>query len=174
MTELAERSAPGGVHRALNGRHHLTALMVFTLVVLTHWAEHAAQAVQIWVLHEPVTEARGVLGKPFPWLVTSEWMHYLYAVVMLVGLLLLRQGFTGRARRWWTAALVIQFWHHVEHLLLLVQKMSGHFVGGQPVQTSIAQLAFPRVELHLFYNTIVTVPMAVAMVLYIRKARRVS
>jgi hypothetical protein len=196
VTELADRFAPDaepaprippppsppesppegglrGVHHALNGRHHLAALMVFTLVVLSHWAEHAAQAYQIWVLHEPLKEARGVLGKPFPWLVQSEWLHYGYAVVMLVGLLLLRQGFTGRARTWWTVAFVIQFWHHIEHLLLLVQKISGHFLDGRPVPTSIAQLAFPRVELHLFYNTIVTIPMAIAMVLYIRKARRV-
>ena len=34
--------------------------------------------------------------------------------------------------------------------------------------TSIAQLVFPRVELHLFYNAIVFVPMVVAMVLHMR------
>lgn len=192
MTELADRlasdadpaphvppppAAPGGalraLHRALNGRHHVGALMVFTLIVLSHWAEHAAQAYQIWVLHQPLKEARGVLGEPFPWLVQSEWLHYGYALVMLAGLLLLRQGFTARARTWWTVALILQFWHHIEHLLLLAQKMTGHFLDGRPVPTSIAQLAFPRVELHLFYNAIVTIPMAIAMVLYIRKARRV-
>ena len=34
--------------------------------------------------------------------------------------------------------------------------------------TSIAQLVFPRVELHLFYNTIVTIPMVVAMFYHLR------
>ncbi len=185
MTEIADLPRSGsptaprdggskGILAALNGRHHNAALMVFLLVVLSHWAEHAAQAIQIWVFDQPLKEARGVLGKPFPWLVTSEWMHYLYAVAMLAGLFLLRRGFTGRARLWWTVALVIQFWHHIEHLLLLVQRIGGDFLGGRPVPTSVAQLFFPRVELHLFYNTIVTVPMALAMVLYIRKARHVS
>ena len=34
---------------------------------------------------------------------------------------------------------------------------------GQAVPTSIAQLVAPRVELHLFYNTVVFVPMVIAM-----------
>jgi hypothetical protein len=34
---------------------------------------------------------------------------------------------------------------------------------GRPVPTSIVQLWVPRVELHLFYNTIVFVPMVIAM-----------
>jgi hypothetical protein len=87
---------------------------------------------------------------------------------MLIGLILLRPGFVGRARTWWTAALWIQCWHHFEHFLLLVQASSGAYLLGRPVPTSIAQLVFPRVELHLFYNTIVTVPMVVAMVLHLR------
>lgn len=91
---------------------------------------------------------------------------------MLLGLFLLRPGFGGRARTWWTAALVIQFWHHFEHLLLLVQRMSGHFIGDLSAPTSLLQLAFPRVELHLAYNTAVTVPMVVAMILYVRAAGR--
>lgn len=152
----------------LNGRFHRMALTLFMVVVLAHWAEHIAQAVQIWALGRPLPEARGVLGEPFPWLVTSEWMHYGYALVMLVGLLLLRPGFTGRARTWWTAALVIQFWHHFEHLLLLVQRQTGDFLLGRPVPTSLIQLLVPRVELHLFYNGVVFVPMVVAMLLHLR------
>jgi hypothetical protein len=34
---------------------------------------------------------------------------------------------------------------------------------GNAVPTSILQLWFPRLELHLFYNTVVFVPMVVAM-----------
>ena len=36
-------------------------------------------------------------------------------------------------------------------------------VAGKPVPTSIIQLWIPRLELHLFYNTVVFLPMAVAM-----------
>ncbi|MFI9558658.1 hypothetical protein [Nonomuraea endophytica] len=157
-----------GLTGTLNGPRHRTALNVFLFVVLAHWAEHIVQAVQIWVLGWPVPEARGVLGQFFPWLVTSEALHYGYALVMLVALWVLRKGFTGRARLWWNIALGIQIWHHVEHLLLLIQVQSGWFLAGRPVQTSVAQLIFPRVELHLFYNTVVFIPMVVAMILHAR------
>jgi hypothetical protein len=153
---------------ALNGRYHRIALNTFMVVVLAHWAEHIAQAYQIWVLGWPVPQARGVLGMPFPWLIKSEALHYGYALVMLVALVLLRPGFTGRARTWWTVALVIQFWHHFEHLLLFVQAQSGVHLFGKPVPTSIIQLVVPRVELHLLYNSIVFVPMVVAMYLHLR------
>jgi hypothetical protein len=66
-------------------------------------------------------------------------------------------------RRWWTIALGIQFFHHIEHFLLLAQYWSGHNLGGAPVPTSLIQFWVPRVELHLFYNTIVFIPMSVAM-----------
>jgi hypothetical protein len=65
-------------------------------------------------------------------------------------------------------ALVIQFWHHFEHLLLLIQAQTGHDFFGQKVPTSILQLFFPRVELHLFYNSIVFIPMVIAMYLHLR------
>jgi len=153
---------------ALNGRHHRFALNTFMFVVLMHWLEHLVQAYQIWVLDKPRPQARGVLGQVFPWLVSSEWLHYGYALVMLIGLFLLRPGFVGRARAWWTVALVIQFWHHIEHLLLLVQAQTHTFYFGGTVPTSVAQVFFPRVELHLFYNSIVFIPMVVAVYLHLR------
>jgi hypothetical protein len=148
------------------GEHHRLALNVFLIVVIAHWAEHLVQAFQIWVLGWPRPEARGVLGMPFPWLVEQEWLHYGYALLMLAGLWLLRDGFTGRARAWWAAALVIQVWYHFEHLLLLLQALVGANLAGRPVPTSLVQLIAPRVELHLFYNAVVFVPMLVALYLH--------
>lgn len=148
----------------LNGSQHELALRLFMAIVLTHWAEHLLQAFQIYVLNWPVPQARGLLGYFYPWLIRSEALHYGYAVVMLAGLWVLRPGFTGVGdRRWWTVALGIQFFHHIEHLLLLIQAQSGHNLMGRPVPTSLVQLLVPRVELHLFYNTIVFIPMVVAM-----------
>ena len=157
--------------RKLNGPYHRTALSVFMVIVIAHWAEHIAQAIQIWGLGWPRPQARGLLGLAFPWLISSEWLHYGFAIVMLAGLWLLRGGFTGRARTWWTVALAIQFWHHIEHLLLLVQAQTGHFIAGRAVPTSLLQLVFPRAELHLFYNTIVFLPMVVAVYLHLRPTR---
>ncbi|MFY1575819.1 hypothetical protein ACN26Z_13130 [Verrucosispora sp. WMMD703] len=137
-------------------------------VVVAHWAEHLVQAYQIWVLGWARPEARGVLGMPFPWLVSSEWLHYGYAIVMLVGLFLLLPGFTGRAKAWWTVALALQFWHHIEHALLLIQAHSSFRIAGEEGPVSILQLVVPRVELHLFYNSVVFIPMLFAMYLHLR------
>ncbi|WP_213451359.1 hypothetical protein [Rhizomonospora bruguierae] len=158
----------GGIPTALNTKYHRAALNGFLVVVLAHWAEHLVQAYQIWVMGWPRPAARGLLGQVFPWLVSSEWLHYGYALVMMVMLFLLRPGFTGRARTWWTVAAAIQFWHHIEHLLLLVQAQSGHNLFGRPVPTSVAQLVFERVELHLFYNSVVFIPMVIGMYFHLR------
>lgn len=165
VNDVRLRPAPAarGFHDRLNAGWHKPALQLFMVVVLAHWAEHLVQAFQIYALGWPVPESRGVLGHWFPWLVKSEALHYAYAIVMLVGLWALRKGFHGTSLRWWTAALAIQFWHHIEHGLLLGQAVAGQNFFGSPVPLSVAQMWIPRVELHLFYNTIVFVPMVVGM-----------
>jgi hypothetical protein len=172
MTQRPADATPGSLLSRLNGRFHRVLLGGFLAIVLAHWAEHLAQAYQVWVLGSPRPQSRGVLGQFFPWLVTSEWLHYGYAIVMLAFLFLLRPGFVGRARTWWTVALVIQFWHHVEHFLLLLQALTGTMFFGQQVPTSIVQLVLARVELHLFYNSLVFIPMVVAMYLHLRPSPR--
>ena len=148
----------------VNGARHETALRVFMFIVLAHWGEHLVQAFQIYVLGWPVPQARGLVGYFFPILIASESLHYAYAVVMLAGLWMLRPGFTGTEdRRWWTAALAIQFFHHFEHLVLLSQYLLGQNLLDRPVPTSLLQLWVPRVELHLFYNTVVFIPMTIGM-----------
>jgi hypothetical protein len=169
-SETARSSLEFVTMTVINTHRHKAALSLFLVIVVAHWGEHVAQAVQIYALGWPLPQARGLLGLPFPWLVTSEWMHYGYALIMLATLIILRPGFSGLSRSWWTAALVIQVWHHLEHLLLLGQAVTGLHLLGRPVPTSILQLAFPRVELHLFYNAIVTIPMIVAMILHRRPA----
>jgi hypothetical protein len=164
-TDEKRWTGPGGL---LNTRYHKAALLVFLFVVVAHWVEHLAQAYQIYVLGWARPKAGGALGLAFPKLVTSEWLHYGFAVVMLVAFVLLRHGFVGRARTWWNVAMWIQVWHHFEHLLLLLQAVTGAYLMGQAQPTSIAQLVFPRVELHLFYNAVVFVPMVVAMVQHLR------
>lgn len=167
----AAAQSPGFI-TLINTRYHRAATWLFMVIVLAHWAEHLTQAFQIWALDWPRPKARGALGMPFPWLVSSEWMHYLYAIIMLAGLFLLRPAFIGRARTWWTVALVLQFWHHIEHFLLLLQALTHSNLAGKPAPTSIAQLVFPRVELHLFYNVVVFIPMIVAMYLHLKPTNR--
>jgi hypothetical protein len=88
-------SADFGFYEKLNSVWHKRALNIFTFIVLAHWAEHLAQAYQIYVLGWSRPRAGGFLGLFFPWLVSSEVLHYAYAIVMLVGIWTLRKGFTG-------------------------------------------------------------------------------
>jgi hypothetical protein len=168
MSAVASRIEPGAgfsFHEKLNSVWHRRALNVFMFIVLAHWAEHLAQAFQIYVLGWARPRAGGVVGLFFPWLVSSEIMHYGYAIVMLIGLWTLRKGFTGTSRKWWTIALVIQFWHHIEHAVLQWQAITHSYWFGSPVPVSFLQAVWPqsRIEIHLFYNAIVFIPMIVGM-----------
>ncbi len=164
MQTMSESGTVKSWGEKLNGPRHERALWIYAAVVLAHWAEHIAQVIQIYLLGWRVPDARGICGLAYPELVRLEILHYAYALVMLVGFWVLRSGFVGRSRTWWMTAFWIQFWHHIEHALLQGQAIFGHNLFDSPVPVSLAQLAVPRVELHLFYNTIVTVPMAIAMI----------
>ena len=145
----------------LNTRWHERALQLFMAIVLFHWVEHIVQAYQVFVLHWPRPMAMGLLGMYYPWLMRTETLHYSFALVMLVGLWVLRKGFLGRSHTWWMIAFWIQFWHHIEHGLLFYQALSHNYLFGGTVPTSIGQIWIPRIELHLFYNFIVFTPMVI-------------
>jgi hypothetical protein len=155
--------AKPGLYEKLNTSWHKRALQVFMFIVLAHWGEHLFQAYQVYVMGWPRPKALGMLGLLYPWLVKSETLHYGYAIVMLIGLWILRKGFTGVAYKWWMVSFAIQFWHHIEHAALQYQAITHHYWFNSPVPTSFLQLVIPRVELHLMYNTLVFIPMVIAM-----------
>lgn len=145
---------------------HRTQLRIFIAIVLLHWVEHIAQIGQIHQLHWERKHAMGVLGYFWPSLMRSEWLHFGYAVVMMFALMWLYRGFSEQGRTWWGVAAIIQAWHLFEHFLLFVQAQGGFTLFGALVPTSVVQMAFPQMkaELHLFYNSIVTIPMVIAMI----------
>ncbi len=51
-----------GIYQKLNRVWHRRALNLFMLIVLAHWAEHLAQAYQVYVLRWPRPQAGGFLG----------------------------------------------------------------------------------------------------------------
>ncbi|MDD4975926.1 MAG: hypothetical protein PHY93_16335 [Bacteriovorax sp.] len=163
VSKTNQTSAFQNFLKLINTSKHELSLRLYMLVVLAHWGEHLVQAFQIFVLKWPRPASRGILGQWFPWLVSSEVLHYGYALFMLIGLWFLRSGFKGRSLRWWNIALVIQFWHHIEHLLLQCQVIFHTNLFNSPVPISILQLFVPRVELHMFYNTMVFIPMVIGM-----------
>jgi hypothetical protein len=189
---LPPESSWARLSRTLNTTWHRPALYFFTFIVLAHWAEHLVQAFQVYVLGWPLNRSFGLVGMLYPWLVKSEAMHYAYAFVMLVGIWILRRGFTGRSYVWWMIAFWIQFWHHIEHGLLQAQVIYGHNFFNAPGPISIIQMIgflegpastgfngllvgppkhdmsgllylVRRMEVHMMYNTIVFVPMVIGM-----------
>ncbi|PYO80005.1 MAG: hypothetical protein DMD63_02495 [Gemmatimonadetes bacterium] len=152
-----------GLYDSLNTRWHRAALWSFLVVVLFHWSEHIVQAYQFFVLHWPRPRSMGLLGMYYPWLMKTETLHYGFALVMLIGLWVLRKGFTGTSYKWWMVAFWIQFWHHIEHFILFYQAQTHHYWFGGTVPTSVGQIWIPRIELHLIYNALVFIPMVIAM-----------
>src|SRR5689334_11500013 len=88
-------SAQPSFYEKLNLRWHERTLQIFIVIVLGHWAEHFFQAYQIYVMKRPRPKALGMLGLVYPWLVKTETLHYAYALIMLIGIWVLRKGFTG-------------------------------------------------------------------------------
>jgi len=150
-------------YESLNTRWHKAALWGFTALVLFHWAEHIVQAYQFFVLHWSRPMSMGILGMYYPWLMKTEALHYGFALVMVIGLWVLRKGFVGRSYKWWMVAFWIQFWHHFEHFILFYQAQTHRFWFGGAVPTSVGQIWVPRIELHLLYNALVFIPMVIAM-----------
>jgi hypothetical protein len=104
------------------------------------------------------------MGLWFPELAASEVLHFTYNFLLWAGILILRPGFQGRGRKWWTVALGAQSWHFFEHILLQVQWLTGIYLFGATQQIRIGQLWIPRVELHFMYNLIVFVPLMLGMI----------
>ena len=154
---------PTTLHERLNTRWHKSSLLLFTALVLFHWMEHLVQAYQFFVLQWSRSMSMGVLGMFYPWLMTTETLHYSFALVMVVALWVLRKGFTGTSYTWWMVAFWIQFWHHFEHFILFYQAQTHRFWFDGTVPTSVGQIWVPRIELHLIYNALVFIPMVVAM-----------
>ncbi|WP_107670509.1 hypothetical protein [Cyanothece sp. BG0011] len=126
---------------------------------------------QLWLFHWERPDCLGLLGLLNPWLMRSEWLHYGYALLMLIGLWVFQSKMTTKkASFWWSLALWFQFYHHFEHAILLSQELLKVNFLNSSTPISIGQIWFPRIELHLFYNFIVFIPMIIAL-WYNRKLR---
>ena len=162
LTQYPKLIAQSILH-TLNGRWHKSAMQVFMVIIIAHLLEHIFQAYQVYGLGWSRKDAHGALGLVYPWLVRSEWLHYGHALFMLLGVAALRPAIIGRARVWWDITFAIAFYHHFEHALLLGQALTHENLFGSPVPISIGQLWVPRLELHLFYNVLVLIPMLIAL-----------
>lgn len=144
--------------KRLNGPLHEKTILIYAVIVVAHMTEHIFQAYQIYVAGWARPDAKGALGFLMPALVSSEVLHFTYAVFVIGGLILLRPAIRGLARTWWDVAIVFQIWHLFEHSLLQWQAVAHVFFFGASAPTSVLQIWIPRPELHLLYNLAVTIP----------------
>lgn len=134
------------------------------MISTAHLMEHIVQMWQIKGMKCELSKANGIIGYWFPWLMTSEVLHYGYAFIMLVGFIALRPGFVGfRGITWWDVALWIQVWHFFEHVLLISQAIVGQNILDYDQPMSVLQFFVPRAELHFTYNAIIFIPTCVAI-----------
>ena len=168
LEEQSHRERAAALLQRLNGTYHAPALWIFMLVIVAHWMEHVLQIYQIYALGWSPDIAGGILGVIYPQLVESEVLHFVYDFIQWAGIVLLQPGFRGRARTFWTIAMVLQTWHYIEHVLLMGQYLTGNYFYGAAQQMSILQYWFPRAELHFVYNLMVFTPMVIAVHYYVK------
>lgn len=146
-------------------------LKAFMVVMVAHWAEHLYQAYQVYGMHMPRNCAMGILGIWFPVLMTGEWLHFGFAILTFMFIAMTFDQFYGRARVWWNRALWFSTFHLMEHFGLFYQAQTGRYWFHRSVPTSVIQYFIPRIELHLFYNTIVTILVSVAMYYHFKRRK---
>lgn len=134
-----------------------TLVNCFMGLVAAHWMEHILQLGQV-LAGVPRPKALGALGWVFPWLVHSETLHFSFAIITLMGILLCKPYFNRAPGEWWWGlAGVLAVFHLGEHTSLFIQATLG------APRVGLLGTMFPRLELHLFYNAIITVPMLLAV-----------
>ena len=126
-----------------------------------HMLEHVVQVVQAKFLG--IKPAHGLLGS----IVDHEWVHFvynmgLYALLILGTVALLREGRTRTPAGWlWLgAALAVQSYHSIEHIVKIVQHVR---TGADPAPGILGQI-FDLIWLHFTFNAIVTICMVGAFV----------
>lgn len=138
---------------------------IFISIVIIHFIEHLTQLYQLYILQWARPECLGLISLRYPWLMRSEWLHYSFALYMVIGLTYF--GYKANNKKWWRTSLVLQHYHYIEHLILLSQALIGI-----PMieRISLGSFIMPRLELHFFYNLMVLIPMLLGVMTNDKKA----
>lgn len=134
-------------------------LALFYVLVVTqtvHFLEHVSQMIEIHVLGLSGPNARGIIST-----LDVEWVHFVWNMWVLIGLIVLLARFKGNGWLW--LALPFTGWHAIEHAFIFSGYLStgisgipgllsqgGALWGGLPVT---------RPDLHFIYNLVETAPL---------------
>lgn len=135
-----------------------TSMKIFMAIIALHWVEHLFQAYQVYVMHMDRACALGFLGMKYPWLIRTESLHFAFAMFTMLGMFFVGKNYfmSYGGTKAWVIGFLWSVWHSIEHTLLFFQAVSHHYLFGHSTPISIIQLIVPRIELHLFYNSIIT------------------
>lgn len=141
-------------------------MKIFGALMIAHWLEHLFQAYQVYVMHMDRSCALGMLGMKYPWLIRTESLHFVFALLTVAGFLYAGWHYfeSKFATKLWAFGCLVSIWHSIEHTLLFYQATTHRYLFGAHQPMSIIQLFVPRIELHLFYNSIITLFMVFALI----------
>lgn len=150
-----------------------TKQKIYLIALATHFFEHIVQMIQLYILQWPRPECLGILGLKYPMLVHNETLHFGFAMFTILGLFLFKPD-NFKAYRWWKNTLAFSTFHFFEHSLLMYQFLTKQYFFGETAPTAIGQIWFPRLELHFFYNLVITVFICVFVYYQTRKRNYVN
>ena len=143
------------------------ALLGFLAVAQSaHLFEHAAQMIQIHVMHLTGAGAQGIVGQ-----LNLEWVHFTWNVIVLISLLALLPRFPTNP--WLIAVTPLAGWHFIVHSVMIARYLETGIPGSPGLLSSggllFGGLPIPRPDLHFLYNLVETVPLLVAWVVELRR-----
>ncbi|HEX8066861.1 MAG TPA: hypothetical protein VF520_10070 [Thermoleophilaceae bacterium] len=141
---------------------------IVTLPQLGHFGEHLGQMAQIHTLDAAPKQAHGAVGA-----LDIEWVHFIWNLWVLVGVMVLVMKF--RSNPWLWATVAIGAWHMAEHVSIMLAFWDtgkpgdpGLLAKGGDIGGGINLL---RPDLHFIYNLLMTAPLVAAMVHQLRRER---
>jgi hypothetical protein len=135
---------------------------------LGHLGEHIGQMLQIHWLDAKPPAAHGAVGA-----LDIEWVHYLWNLLVLIGVMVLVMHFRRNAWLWATAA--IGLWHFAEHQVIMFAFWDTGKAGDPGLLAKGGDIGgglnIIRPDLHFIYNLAMTTPLMLAFFWQLRQSR---
>ena len=144
----------------------LAGFAAITLPQVGHLGEHVGQMVQVHGLGLAPPQAHGAVG-----VLDLEWVHLLWNVGVLVGVMILLMKF--RSNPWLKVTAAVGLLHAVEHIVI----MSTFLQTGKPGDPGLLAkggdigggIGLIRPDLHFIYSLLMTAPLVAAFIWQLRK-----
>lgn len=147
----------------------LALFFLLAFVQTIHYSEHCIQVIQVHFFHVPLHRAQAIFGT-----FNVEWVHFLGDSFLLIGTLVLLKKFPRNPWLWPSA--VFAMIHQAEHSYLIINYVFLGAPAGQPGLLAspggliAGGVGLNRADLHWIYNTLYTIPLALALVWQLKRS----